>query len=448
MSQSIMHCHKPFVTVIFFGAILIFVVGSYLAANSAVTLLRTADEWPTVQNFSWSVSDLVQGDKETMVKSPNGSRPSKDVTRQMGRGAQMTDSSSKVEPVIFPHKGRSYSPKWSSTLRESIQKVLSQLDPELQVQYILQAKKYEKQHSESIHQLTVALQWDFLVKFLEAVGYTQRFPDFINIGVKKSGTNALGFFISQHPLISHSIGNEVHFFDWNYEKGLDYYRSKMGFSSKFQLSFEKTPRYFVTDSAPGNILKDLGNATKFILMVRDPISRLKSDFRHERELGLRRTRSKNTRKRVATSPEAEGKMLTSLILDGQGNINSSSDVVRTSSYSVHLKNWLKYYPLSSFLFLDHDELISDTFSVVKKVEKFLNIGDYFKRNMFFFDPSRGGPCMVAGESPCPPKSTPGFLAKAKLSKNVESKLTQYFRPIIKDFVDITGGDFPWAKKYL
>ncbi|XP_072028579.1 uncharacterized protein [Amphiura filiformis] len=119
-------------------------------------------------------------------------------------------------------------------------------------------------------------------------GMTQRLPEVISIGVKKSGTNAVGFFVTQHPQIVHSVGNEVHFFDRNYQKGLEYYRIRMGFAKEDQFCFEKTPKYFVTPNAPKQILSDLPKNIKFVLSVRDPVKRALSDFRHERELYVRR----------------------------------------------------------------------------------------------------------------------------------------------------------------
>lgn len=452
-----MNFQKPLIIIILVSVVLIFIVGSYLAAESTVNFLRSrprsfkwklqqGEVWPEVQNFTWSMTDLGRGDVESTIRNRGVGNPSTNLTQLTG-----TETSNQSKPMIIPIRGKyNYSKREKAILRDSVRRILQHMDSDLKVQYFLQAEKYESRHSKPIHQLDVTLQWDFLRKFLGAAGCKQRFPDVINIGVKKSGTNALGFFITQHPLISHSIGNEVHFFDWNYHMGLDFYRSKMGFSTLDQLSFEKTPRYFVTDSAPKAILHDLGNRTKFILCVRDPISRLVSDFRHERELNIRRTGKRRNKKNISSSEELEGKLLTALILDENGNVNSSSDVVRTSSYSIHLRNWLKYYPLENFLFLDHDDLLSKTFQVMKRVESFLNLGTYFTKSMFYFDPVRGGPCMYHSDSqrPCPAKSTPGFLPKAKLSRETETKLREYFGPIIADFTHLTGQEFQWSNKYL
>ena len=52
----------------------------------------------------------------------------------------------------------------------------------------------------------------------------RRLPHVIIIGVKKGGTRALLEFLRAHPDIR-AVGPEVHFFDKNYHRGLDWYRS-------------------------------------------------------------------------------------------------------------------------------------------------------------------------------------------------------------------------------
>jgi len=51
----------------------------------------------------------------------------------------------------------------------------------------------------------------------------QRLPQVIIIGVKKGGTRALLEFLRIHPDVR-AVGPEVHFFDRNYDRGLDWYK--------------------------------------------------------------------------------------------------------------------------------------------------------------------------------------------------------------------------------
>ncbi|ROI81978.1 Heparan sulfate glucosamine 3-O-sulfotransferase 3A1 [Anabarilius grahami] len=63
---------------------------------------------------------------------------------------------------------------------------------------------------------------------------SKKLPQAIIIGVKKGGTRALLEFLRVHPDIR-AVGAEPHFFDRNYDNGLDWYRLLLEF--KNSLSF-------------------------------------------------------------------------------------------------------------------------------------------------------------------------------------------------------------------
>ncbi|XP_022095575.1 heparan sulfate glucosamine 3-O-sulfotransferase 5-like [Acanthaster planci] len=296
---------------------------------------------------------------------------------------------------------------------------------------------------------TVSLQkkWAALTEGMREVGYEQRLPVVINIGVKKSGTNAFGFFISQHPQIVHSIGNEVHYFDWNYGKGIEYYRSRMGFSKANQFTFEKTPRYFITPDAPKNILKDLPSNVKFVICVRDPVERAKSDFRHEAELAMRRGKKDRVAVRTlarSETPASQGEKFEQTVLDKNGNINLSSDIISASVFSKHFKNWLEHFPRDRFYILSDEKVNKDIYTEMKNIENFLGLEPFFERNMFFYNREIHAPCMKVEPRPCPAKSTPGFLPKAEPSPEVIQKLRNFFRPYNQEFEKLTQMEFSWT----
>ena len=50
---------------------------------------------------------------------------------------------------------------------------------------------------------------------------------------------ALSSYLRVHPDLNGNKGNEAHFFDVKFEKGLNYYKSLMLKSYSYQLTFEK-----------------------------------------------------------------------------------------------------------------------------------------------------------------------------------------------------------------
>ena len=104
-------------------------------------------------------------------------------------------------------------------------------------------------------------------------------PDVLIIGVRKAGTGALRHFLSLHPDLV-VAPREKHFFDFKYERGLEWYASKLPKKQRTdQLLLEKTPRYFLIKNAPYRIANDLPNA-KLIVVVREPVARVISEYSH------------------------------------------------------------------------------------------------------------------------------------------------------------------------
>ena len=64
-------------------------------------------------------------------------------------------------------------------------------------------------------------------------------PDFIIIGVQKSGTTSLYNYLIQHPNIYPAITKQPHYFDANFDKELTWYKSHFptNFSKFFQKKF-------------------------------------------------------------------------------------------------------------------------------------------------------------------------------------------------------------------
>jgi hypothetical protein len=118
-------------------------------------------------------------------------------------------------------------------------------------------------------------------------GSQRPLPDFIVAGVQKGGTTFLYQEMLRHPEVKGSLTKEVHFFDENFDKGIDWYsamfpRSRSG--AKF-LRGESSPAYIFHPAAVHRIADTLAD-TRLIVIVRDPVQRALSHYKHERRLGF------------------------------------------------------------------------------------------------------------------------------------------------------------------
>src|ERR1700719_1865764 len=68
-------------------------------------------------------------------------------------------------------------------------------------------------------------------------------PDFVIIGAAKAGTTSLYDWLGEHPCVAPASTKEVHYFDYGYYRGEDWYRSHFPLRSELAaLSAERGAR--------------------------------------------------------------------------------------------------------------------------------------------------------------------------------------------------------------
>jgi hypothetical protein len=112
-------------------------------------------------------------------------------------------------------------------------------------------------------------------------------PDFIVAGVQKGGTTFLFQEMLRHPHVAGPLTKEVHFFDGQFHKGLDWYSGMFPVSpaNDPMIRGEASPVYIFHPGAIRRIADTLPDA-RLIVVVRDPVQRALSHYKHERRLGF------------------------------------------------------------------------------------------------------------------------------------------------------------------
>ncbi|NXC56983.1 HS3S2 sulfotransferase, partial [Aleadryas rufinucha] len=256
---------------------------------------------------------------------------------------------------------------------------------------------------------------------------TKRLPRAIVVGVKKGGTRAVLEFIRVHPEVR-ALGTEPHFFDRNYHRGLERYRSLMPRTLDSQITVEKTPSYFVTKEAPRRIF-NMSRDTKLIVVVRNPVTRAISDYTQ-------------TLSKKPDIPTFEGLTFRNRSL---GLVDTSWNAIRIGMYAVHLESWLQYFPLSQIHFVSGEKLITDPAGEMGKVQDFLGIKRVITDKHFYFNKTKGFPCLKKSES----SGLPRCLGKSKgrthvqIDPEVIEQLRDFYRPYNIKFYETVGQDFRW-----
>ncbi|WP_417513667.1 sulfotransferase domain-containing protein [Minwuia sp.] len=123
-----------------------------------------------------------------------------------------------------------------------------------------------------------------------ATGASRVLPDFVIVGAQKAGTTSLFHYLQQHPRIATPSSKEVHYFDYNYHRGENWYRGHFQMAAakarqeaalgESVLNFEASPYYMYHPLAIERMKADLP-APKAIAMLRDPVARTYSHYWHE-----------------------------------------------------------------------------------------------------------------------------------------------------------------------
>ncbi|XP_077787200.1 heparan sulfate glucosamine 3-O-sulfotransferase 1-like [Podarcis muralis] len=259
--------------------------------------------------------------------------------------------------------------------------------------------------------------------------WKQRLPQSIIIGVRKGGTRALLEMLSLHPQVA-AAHSEVHFFnvEENYRKGLGWYSQQMPISHPTQITVEKTPGYFSSLKAPERI-HAMDNSMKLLLIVRDPVERLVSDY----------TQILHNRKARHKPYQA----LEQILLRQGQELNTRYKAMQRSLYALHLARWLEFFPRSQIHVVDGGTLIREPLSEMRHVEHFLGLEPYLGPDNFYFNQTKGFYCLQAkGYQHCLDQS------KGRPHPTVDEVLLEqlctYFSEHNENFFAMVGRTFNWC----
>ncbi len=207
-----------------------------------------------------------------------------------------------------------------------------------------------------------------------AESHHRRLPDFIIIGAQRGGTSSLFYYLSQHSQLRLPDTKEIHFFDNNYDKGINWYRSH--FPKKTDSMNKKTgeasPYYLFHPHAAQRVYNDCPK-TRLIVLLRNPVDRAYSHYMKQNrqkadplltfEEGIEseHTRIFEETKKLIADPEYK-------------SINHQRlSYMARGKYYTQLTKWLKYFPLDQFLFIKSEDFYGNPLKELYRVHEFLGI---------------------------------------------------------------------------
>ena len=195
-----------------------------------------------------------------------------------------------------------------------------------------------------------------------------------------------------------------------------------------QLTMEKTPSYFITKEAPGRIRK-MNPSIKLILVVRDPVTRAISDYTQARS------------KRDDVKPFEQ----MAFVDNRTGIVDQSWGAVKIGIYAKHFDRWRVHFPMSQIHIVNGEKLIQEPAKEMLKVQHFLQLKTVINDKHFYFNATKGFPCLKKPEH----SGNPHCLGRTKgrphpnINPVAIQRLKDFFKPFNQKFYQMAGTDYGW-----
>ena len=184
----------------------------------------------------------------------------------------------------------------------------------------------------------------------------KEWPDFFIIGAMKAGSTALHHCLNKHPIIFMSQPKEPGFFsrDNRFAKGPSWYRKHFSGALAGQLWGDSSTCYSRMPVYPNSAYRihQINPNAKFIYIVRDPVLRAFSHYRHQMD---------------------ETVISGGLPITYKEFLKVDKEVLETGKYYYQIKPYYDLFGPENIHVCSFDELVNDTPKTIEEVCCFLNI---------------------------------------------------------------------------
>lgn len=230
------------------------------------------------------------------------------------------------------------------------------------------------------------------------------------IGAQKGGTTSLYNYLIKHPQIEPASQKEIHFFDWNYDKGIDWYRKQfpsLKLNNNYVITGEATPNYLFQQDVPRRVFEHMPEV-KLIILLRNPVDRAFSHYQMALRAKAKMLQRNGMDKHFLTFEEAFNRNI--------------KEIFSRSQYVDQLKNWRKYFPKEQILIIESSDLLGKTEETVENVIRFIGLQPL---NLKSYKRYHTG------------------LYTVKMQPETREKLVSFYRPYNKELYNYLGQSFDW-----
>ncbi len=223
-------------------------------------------------------------------------------------------------------------------------------------------------------------------------------PNFLLIGAQRSGTTSLYQALRRHPQIAGPIVKEVHFFDHQYWRGVDWYgsyfpvvaaRERARRRGSDLLAGEATPYYLFHPGVPARVAETIP-AVLLITILRNPVDRAYSHYRKMVQRKIEPLSFENAL--VAEESRLAGEEERLLADPRYRSFHHRHHAyVSRGLYADQIARWLALFPRKHLLVLRAEDFFTRPADVYKRTLSFLELdpfdpGEYSAGNSGSYDP--------------------------------------------------------------
>jgi hypothetical protein len=194
-------------------------------------------------------------------------------------------------------------------------------------------------------------------------------PNLFVVGSMKCGTTILSEFLAQHPAVAVARGKETHYFTLHQTKGVDWYLAHFDADADVRYRVDASPTYLDLSlfSQTASLVKAFEPGAKIIVMIRDPLERALSHFRHLK--AVNRIESLAAR----SFEDFVGEDWSDAIVAATGEAWLKFQVLHYSAYAEKIRQWVRQFGGENVLVINNEDLRSHGAAVMETVWSFLGL---------------------------------------------------------------------------
>ncbi len=214
------------------------------------------------------------------------------------------------------------------------------------------------------------------------------FPDFLILGAQRGGTTSLFRSLERHPDIVGSTRKEIHYFDYQFERGDRWYRGHFPLASRRRaqpalLTGEATPYYLACPQAPRRAASKVPQA-RLIALLRNPVDRAWSHYRMARG---QKKEILSFEDALHAEPERLRGEYEKLVADDTyySLAYHRQSYLERGVYLPQIQRWLEHYPSEQMLLLVSEDFYHDPALIYTQVCRFLGLAEWQPDNFDKFN---------------------------------------------------------------